>query len=69
MKRLYRSEKEKKIAGICGGIGEMLDTDPTFIRILTVLLAMITGILPLTITYVIAWWLVPVAGRETVQPH
>ncbi len=65
MKRLYRSVTNKKIAGICGGIGEMLDADPTFVRLLTIVLAMITGILPLCITYIIAWWIVPVAGPES----
>jgi phage shock protein C len=67
MKRLYRSATEKKIAGICGGIGEMLDADPTFVRLLTIFLAFITGILPLTVTYLIAWWVVPVGERESTR--
>lgn len=69
MKRLYRSVKEKKIAGICGGIGEMLDADPTFVRLLTILIALITGIIPLTITYLIAWWVIPVAGQDSPRPQ
>lgn len=32
-KRLYRSSKEKKIAGVCGGIAEYFDIDPTLVRL------------------------------------
>jgi phage shock protein C len=65
MKKLYRSQTNKKIAGICGGIAENLDADPTVVRLVTVLLAFITGIFPLTVTYLIAWWMVPVGERES----
>lgn len=59
MKRLYRSETNKKIAGICGGIGEYFDIDPTFVRLIVVALAFVTGLIPLTLVYLIAWWIVP----------
>jgi len=59
MKRLYRSETDKKIAGICGGIGENLDVDPTIVRLIAVVLTFATGIIPFLIGYVIAWWIVP----------
>ena len=32
-KRLYRSKVEKKIAGVCGGIAEYFNIDPTVIRL------------------------------------
>ena len=32
-KRLYKKEDGKKIAGVCGGIAEYLDIDPTLIRL------------------------------------
>jgi len=41
-KRLYRSRRERMIAGVCGGIGEYVGLDPTLVRLLFVLLA-ITG--------------------------
>ena len=59
MKKLYRSTKDKKIAGVCGGIGEMTDIDPTIVRICTVVICLITGLFPMFIGYLIAWWLVP----------
>ncbi len=68
MKKLYRSSINKKIAGLCGGIGEMTNTDPTVVRLLAILLAFITGILPLTITYIIAWWIVPVGNQQSERP-
>jgi phage shock protein C len=60
MKKFYRSQTNKKIAGVCGGIGELTDTDPTVIRIAAVILALITGFFPFFIGYLIAWWLIPV---------
>ena len=33
-KRLYRSEQDKMLLGVCGGIGEYLGVDPTLIRLL-----------------------------------
>jgi len=34
IKRLYRSENDSMLAGVCGGIAEYLDVDPTIIRLL-----------------------------------
>lgn len=59
MKRLYRSKTEKKIAGICGGLGELMDVDPTIIRLSVVVLGIATGIIPFLVGYLIAWWIVP----------
>ena len=69
MTRLYRSETNKKIAGICGGIGEMLNADPTIIRLVAVLLFFVTGILPLFITYLVAWWIVPAKRGDVNEVH
>ena len=42
-KRLYRSEKDKKIAGVCGGIAEYFDIDPTIIRAVWAVTALFGG--------------------------
>jgi len=63
MKRLYRSESNRKIAGVCGGIGEHLDVDPTIIRLIAVVFTFVTGILPFIIGYLVAWWIVPTASE------
>jgi phage shock protein C len=39
MKKLYRSRTESMISGVCGGLGQYLGIDPTFVRIFFVLLA------------------------------
>jgi phage shock protein PspC (stress-responsive transcriptional regulator) len=64
MKRLYRSQTNKKIAGLCGGIGEMMDIDPTIIRLIVIVLGLATGIFPFFIGYLIAWWIVPFAPQN-----
>jgi len=38
-KKLYRSTKDKKIAGVCAGMAEYLNIDPTVIRLIWVLVA------------------------------
>jgi phage shock protein PspC (stress-responsive transcriptional regulator) len=67
MKKLYRSETDKKIAGICGGIGEMMNVDPTIIRLFTVVVAIMTGCIPLLIGYLLAWWIVPLKSELSPQ--
>jgi len=58
MKKLCLTE-ESKIFGVCGGIGEAYDVDPTTVRIATVFLCIITGGIPLIATYCVAWFLMP----------
>lgn len=56
-KRLYLSDKNRVIAGVCGGIGEYFNIDPVIIRLIWVLFALAygTGIL----AYLIAWLIIP----------
>ncbi|MFQ6082329.1 MAG: PspC domain-containing protein [Candidatus Aminicenantia bacterium] len=66
-KRLYRSTKDKMIAGICGGIGEYFDVDPTIIRLALVLIGLISAIIPCLIFYLIAWIIVPVKPEKPTE--
>ena len=59
MRKLYLSEKDRKIFGVCGGIGETYNLDPTLVRLATVFLCIVTGIIPLLVTYIIAWIIIP----------
>ncbi len=59
MKRVYRSKTDKKIFGVCGGIGEAYNVDPTLVRLIVVFLALATGLLPMVITYIVARFLMP----------
>lgn len=42
-KRLYKIEKGKKLDGVCGGIAEYFDIDPTLVRILWILFTACAG--------------------------
>jgi phage shock protein C len=59
MKRLYLSSTDKKMGGVCGGIAEYLDVDPTIVRLVTVVLALVTAVFPLVIGYCVAWMIIP----------
>lgn len=53
-KRLYRSRKSRMICGVCGGVAEYFNIDPTIVRLLLVLLGCTgTGILAYFIAAVI----------------
>jgi len=41
-KRLYKSRNNRMICGVCGGVAEYINVDPTVIRLLVVLLAFTT---------------------------
>lgn len=56
-KRLYRSRKDRRVAGVCGGIGDYLAVDPTLVRIVMVLFALAGG--PGILLYVILAAVVP----------
>ena len=42
-KKLYRSMMDKKLCGVCGGIGEYFDIDPTIVRLAWILFACLGG--------------------------
>lgn len=58
-KKLYRSRRNRKISGICGGLGEFFNVDPTFIRILLVVLLFISFIVPVCVSYLIGHFIIP----------
>ena len=64
MKKLYISKTEKKIFGVCGGIGETYDIDPTLVRLVAVFLCIATAIIPVVLTYLAAWIIVPEKPTE-----
>jgi phage shock protein C len=59
VKRLYRSETNKVFAGICGGLGEYFDADPTIIRLFWLLIVIFTGFFPGVVAYILALFLIP----------
>ena len=43
MKKLYKNDRDKMICGVCSGIAEYFDIDPSLIRIATVILCCFGG--------------------------
>lgn len=56
-RRLHLSNTNKKIAGVCGGMGEYFNIDPTVIRVLWVLSVFLHGVGLLA--YFVAWLVMP----------
>ncbi len=56
-KKLYRSRKDRKIAGVCGGLAEYLNVDPNIIRLITVIFILMVGVG--LIVYIVAWIIIP----------
>jgi phage shock protein C len=65
VKKLYRSSKDRKIAGICGGLGEYFSVDPTLIRLAFVFIALITAVIPMIVAYLIGWIIIPLAPSSS----
>ncbi len=56
-KRLYRSQNNKMIAGVCGGIADYFEVDPTLVRLIVVAIALFGGVGLLA--YIAAIFIVP----------
>ncbi len=57
--RLYRSVDDRVIAGVCGGLAVRFELDPSLVRVLWVVVALVTGGFPLLILYVVMAAVVP----------
>src|SRR5579872_639530 len=68
MKRLYRSQKDKLVAGVIGGIGEYFEVDPTILRLGFIVLLLLTGIFPAIIAYAVAYFIIPDQPQDGVPP-
>ncbi|MBI2829853.1 MAG: PspC domain-containing protein [Chloroflexi bacterium] len=66
-KRLYRSRTNRMIWGVCSGLAEYFDIDPTIIRIIFVLLVFAGGLG--LIAYIVMAIIVPLEGSEATTPR
>lgn len=57
MKKLYKSSTDKKLAGVCGGIGEYFEIDSTVVRLLWVIFALCGG--SGVLAYLLAMLIIP----------
>jgi len=56
--RLYRSQTDRMVAGVCGGLAKYFNIDPTVIRLIFVVLALAGG--PGVLLYLILWLITPI---------
>ena len=56
-RKLYRSRSNRQVAGVCGGLAEYFNMDPTLIRVLFVVLAVLGG--SGLVLYLALWIIVP----------
>jgi phage shock protein C len=62
-KKLYRSEKNKMLGGVAGGVAEYFNIDPTFVRLFFVLILCVWGAgIPV---YLLLWIIIPPFSKIT----
>jgi len=66
-RRLRRSTTDRQIAGVCGGMAEYFDTDPTLVRLIWVVLSIFGGaVIGGIIAYALAWLIIPQATGSSL---
>lgn len=61
-RRLHRSTRNRVLAGVCGGIAETYGSDPTAVRLATLVIGLFTGIVPMVVLYFVAALVIPDHG-------
>ena len=67
-RRLYRSRTDSVIGGVAGGVAEYLDVDPSIVRIVWAVLAIVTGGI-FFVLYIVMWIVVPETPMGTWVPN
>jgi phage shock protein C len=67
-RRFLRSRTNRVLAGVCGGIAEYYGSDVNAIRLVAVLIAIFTGIVPLLVAYLVAAILLPERAADGSIP-
>ena len=65
MKKLYLSDTDRKIGGVCGGLGEYFDKDPTIFRVLFVVITLFFG--SGIFLYLIMWLIIPKKTKSSIK--
>lgn len=59
MKKLYRSKTNRKISGVCAGIANYFNVDPTVVRVAWIILSVLTAFMVGVIIYVLCAFIIP----------
>jgi phage shock protein PspC (stress-responsive transcriptional regulator) len=69
VKRLARSETDKQVAGVCGGLAAFFGVDATIVRLAAVIIAIYPGaVIGGLVAYLIAWFIMPPGPTQSLQP-
>lgn len=58
-RRLTKSKNDRRICGVCGGIAEYIDVDPTVVRVMVAILAVCSAVIPVFFVYLLAAMIMP----------
>ena len=61
-RKLWRSRRERKIAGVCGGLANYYNIDPFWIRLIFIIFFLLGG--AACIVYVLMWLLIPLEPED-----
>ena len=64
-RRLHRSTTDRRIGGVCGGVAEFLEADPTIVRLIWAISFFVFGVGG--ILYLILWFVLPLGDRTTAS--
>jgi phage shock protein PspC (stress-responsive transcriptional regulator) len=59
MKKLHLSKNNKIIGGVCGGLAEYFNFDPTIIRLIWLIVVILSGFFPGIFIYLVCWLIMP----------
>jgi phage shock protein C len=65
-KKLYRSQSDKMIGGVCGGLAQRFNIDSSMVRLAFVLLFLLGGHGLLLLVYLVMWMIVPAEPPTTI---
>lgn len=65
--KLHRSQNDKMIAGVMGGIAQYLGWSPTWVRVLFVIISSLSAAVPGILIYIILWIVMPKATHQSYQ--
>ena len=68
-KRLYKSRNDKKIDGVCAGIANFFNIDPTLVRAIYALVTIFSAGFPGILVYIALAFIIPVEPDEQMPPQ
>lgn len=61
-KKLYRSRRDKRIAGVCGGLAVYFQLDPFWMRAVFIIFLLLGG--SAFLVYIVMWFLIPLEPKD-----